>query len=371
MNKINTLRLFVVLNILLGSCAYASSMHSDDETRGGAASARPATWELLTSEDTIHVVHPASGLSFKQPQDRAAWDSQLNTAVREHGLKGGITTHLETVDFKALTGYFHPANTEEERAAALKACWDDPKVKAIQWARGGFGGSETLALLYDAGHRPERQIPVFGFSDATAYHLYYPDQPFFHAPMAATNSESLPFLDIGNKNSSLKPMVDILMGNLPEVSYNLSVCHLGAGIPITSFIVGGNMSVVFRHNGTPQQLKADGGILFLEDFGDELCYRSASVFFTAAIRTGVINRSTKALFLGKMPRLIETESTAADAIKTRLAKSGLSHIPILYSDGFGHGDVNGILPFKTPAVVEFSKNSDDKTTATITIQTRK
>ena len=80
--------------------------------------------------------------------------------------------------------HFQFAGTHAERAADLQAAIDDPDVRAIWCARGGYG---TVHLMEQLDHYHLRRDPkwIVGFSDITVLHNALHDIGFssLHAQM--------------------------------------------------------------------------------------------------------------------------------------------------------------------------------------------
>ena len=80
------------------------------------------------------------------------------------------------------------AGTDEERAAGYRALLVDPEVKAIVFARGGYGMAGALRHL-DAGEAARHPKIHCGFSDVTLLSawLLQAGVPSFHGPMVAAD----------------------------------------------------------------------------------------------------------------------------------------------------------------------------------------
>jgi muramoyltetrapeptide carboxypeptidase len=75
---------------------------------------------------------------------------------------------LEVVLGKTITAEYHIfAGTDEERAADLQAMLDNPDIKAVISARGGYGSARILDLV-DFSQFALHPKWVVGFSDITA-----------------------------------------------------------------------------------------------------------------------------------------------------------------------------------------------------------
>ena len=112
----------------------------------------------LEKGDTIGVVSPASPIAGKIP---SRFQRGIEN-IRKLGFKikiGGNATRI----------YGHVAGRPDERAEDLHAMFEDPKVKAIICAVGGYNSNELLELLdYNL---IKRNPKIFmGYSDITSLH---------------------------------------------------------------------------------------------------------------------------------------------------------------------------------------------------------
>ena len=161
--------------------------------------------------------------------------------------------------------HYQQAGTARQRAADLQAALEDPSVKAVWCARGGYG---TVHLLDHIEPEVFTRNPkwVVGFSDVTVLHntLHGLGLPSVHAQM--------PF-NIGSKSDDAR---ESLRRALFGEHLSISMRHpesapeprLGEG---EGTLVGGNLSLLYALRGTPFDIEPAGKILFIEDL-DELLY---------------------------------------------------------------------------------------------------
>lgn len=215
----------------------------------------PIVPPTLRPGDTIAIVPTARAIQPEELRDGIALAERWGLRVR---LGAGIGRKR-----------FQQAGDEHERAADLQAAIDDPEVKAIWCARGGYG---TVRVMPHVDLRPLRQRPkwLIGFSDVTVLHsaLTNLGVASLHGPM--------PFA-IGPKTEAAKEgLREVLFGG--DDGRSLSVIRS----PLTTenrpgtcegIITGGNLSVLYSLRGTPMDIDPRGRILFLEDL-DELRYHA-------------------------------------------------------------------------------------------------
>lgn len=155
------------------------------------------------------------------------------------------------------------AGPDALRRADLQHMLDNPEIKAILCARGGYG---TSRLLDEVDFSQFRQNPkwLIGFSDVTALHahLYTLGFESLHAIMPIL------FAREGSENA-IESLRRILFGE--PISYTTALHpfnRLGIG---TGDLVGGNLSILHTIIGTCSDFDYAGKILFLEDL-DEYLY---------------------------------------------------------------------------------------------------
>jgi muramoyltetrapeptide carboxypeptidase len=200
----------------------------------------------LSAGDTIAIVPTARSISSDELAAGVALAQSWGLKVR---LSAGVGRK-----------HFQQAGTIAQRTADLQATIDDPTVKAIWCARGGYG---TVHLMEGLDLSALRRAPkwIVGFSDITVLHntLQCMGIASLHAQM--------PF-NIASKTPACKETLrQALFGEAFTVSG-------GRGHRSGTFegeIVGGNLSLLYALRGTPFDIDPRGKILFLEDL-DELRY---------------------------------------------------------------------------------------------------
>jgi muramoyltetrapeptide carboxypeptidase len=177
---------------------------------------------------------------------------------------------LETWRLEALLGknLFRRRNSfagnDDQRASDFQQMLDNPSVKAILCARGGYG---TIRILDKLRFDVFRQYPkwIVGCSDITVLHTLMQKN---------LNTESLHaimprHISTGKKDlSSLDSLKNALFGNLKE--YNLKPDRHNRSGEASGILIGGNLSVLYSMRGTQLDIDTAGKILFLEDVGEYL-----------------------------------------------------------------------------------------------------
>jgi muramoyltetrapeptide carboxypeptidase len=157
------------------------------------------------------------------------------------------------------------SGSDEQRTADFQYMLDDPDIKAIFSARGGYGSVRIIDKL-DFSSFTEHPKWIVGYSDITVFHSHinrHTGVQTLHAGMPIN------FPPGGKMNSSLESMKTILQGENPE--YQISGHPFNRPGTARGILTGGNLSVLYSMSGTPSDIETGGKILFLEDL-DEYLY---------------------------------------------------------------------------------------------------
>lgn len=158
------------------------------------------------------------------------------------------------------------AGTDEERAQDFHEMIENPDIRGIFCARGGYGTGRIASML-DYEHIQAHPKIIWGYSDITYLHTAIRQQAgliTFHGPMIASDVSSEKF-DIPSAHS-----FDQLFHAQP-VTYDETISPLRviADGESSGPLVGGNLSVFMSTMGTPYEIDTTGAILFMEDIGED------------------------------------------------------------------------------------------------------
>lgn len=178
---------------------------------------------------------------------------------------------LADAGFKVRTGQrmFGAENqfsgSDNDRASDVQRMLDDPDVKAILCARGGYGTVRIIDKL-DFTEFVKHPKWVCGFSDVTVLHSHI-NQNFEIATLHS--SMPLSMKELPSDHRQITTLVKTLLGELP--TYHLEAHELNRNGNVEAEVVGGNLSILYSILGSESDLNTDGKILFLEDL-DEYLY---------------------------------------------------------------------------------------------------
>lgn len=140
---------------------------------------------------------------------------------------------------------------------------DDPEVKAIWCARGGYG---TVRII--------DQIDFSNFQKKPKWILGYSDMTILHSDLNNLGIESLHAQTAVSIAKSTAETADsirrVIFGNPFSIEVE-NTSSLGRYGKAKGEVVGGNLSILYSTCGSPSHIKTDGKILFIEDL-DEYLY---------------------------------------------------------------------------------------------------
>lgn len=209
----------------------------------------------LQAGDMIGITSPASYISLDDIQPAV----QL---MQSWGFKVEVG---KTVGKRSYT----LGGTDEERAADLQYMLDNPEIKAIMCARGGYGAVRIIDAL-DFNRFAAQPKWMIGFSDITLLHSHI-HQNYHIATLHSKMCNSFP--------------ADWLLAEPIQVETILSIKQALTGekkvytSPASAFnrlgkaegaLVGGNLSLIASLTGSRSDISTKGKILFLEDTHERL-----------------------------------------------------------------------------------------------------
>lgn len=157
------------------------------------------------------------------------------------------------------------AGSDEQRLNDLQQMLDDPTVKAIICARGGYGTVRIIDLI-DFSLFIKNPKWIIGYSDITVLHSHI-HQNFDIETLHATMPLNFP--SDGKDNDSLKTLRTALTGE--KLSYNIFHDKYFRKGEASGIIIGGNLSLLYALSGTTSDIETFGKIMFIEDL-DEYLY---------------------------------------------------------------------------------------------------
>ena len=157
---------------------------------------------------------------------------------------------------------FQLGGSDEERAADFQAQLDNPEIKAIWIARGGYGSVRIIDKLnFDKFLQNPRWI--VGFSDITVLHSH------INTLGVSTIHGIMPYTVPNTIETSIESLKKALFGE--SLSYEISSHSDNRIGKTTGELVGGNLSIIYSLLGSESSIDTNGKILYIEDL-DEYLY---------------------------------------------------------------------------------------------------
>ncbi len=156
------------------------------------------------------------------------------------------------------------AGTDDERLNDLQKGLDNPSIKAIWSARGGYG---LVRIIDDLDFTKFKLHPkwIVGYSDITVLHnkIHNLGYQTIHGQMPGTLD-----LDNPDQKESTNTLYKALFGK--KIKYKLPSSNNNRTGQSSGPIIGGNLSIVYSMLGSDTSLDTTNKILFLEDVSEPL-----------------------------------------------------------------------------------------------------
>lgn len=239
------------------------------------------------------------------------------------------------------------SGSDQERAGLIVDLLKNDDVKAILFARGGYGSIRTV-----------EHIPVELFLNHPKWLVGYSDITVFHNLMSKLGIQSMHatmpinFPKNGVANSSVISLVDALMGHGTKV--NIEPHCLNIRGEAKGILTGGNLSVLYSLAGTPMDLIPEGRILFIEDL-DEYLYHIDRMMMNLKV-SGKLSKIAGLVVGGMSDMRDNTIPWGHSAYDTVVEVMKGYDIPVAFGFPAGHQEPN--LAMTMGAMVELKVNED-------------
>jgi len=217
------------------------------------------------------------------------------------------------------------AGTVEQRIDGLQAMIDNPNMKALIAARGGYGGAQIVDKI---DFTPLKENPkwLVGYSDVTVMHSAINNLGIatIHGAMGTT---------ISTNETTDATLKDALFGTHQKVSIPTnSNCIKGKS---EGRLVGGNLSIIYSLAGTVADLNMKDCILFFEDTG-EANYAIDRMLNNLRL-SGKLSQ-IKGVIVGQMSKTTQGSDLPINEIILNIFSD--LNIPVMYGLNSGHDQPN-------------------------------
>jgi len=275
---------------------------------------------FLKAGDIIGITAPAGYITSEE----------IRSAVQKMESWGYKIQIGETINKRDFTF----GGTDEERTKDFQQMLDDPKIKAIMCARGGYGVVRIIDKLNWEKFKAKPKW-IIGFSDVTVFHSHlnknfgiasihskmcnsFPDDWSLAEPIQIETIEAIQLALSGKKMKyTVTPNPQNKLGTADGV------------------LIGGNLKMLETLAGTKSDINTAGKILFVEDTG-EYMYSIDRMFWNLK-RTGKLSQ-LKGLIVGGFKIKVDEDSddfgkTLQDVV---LEKVKAYHYPVCFDFPVGH-----------------------------------
>lgn len=248
-------------------------------------------------------------------------------------------------NIRAKNGYV--AGTDQQRLDDIHQMFENPNIRAVWCARGGYGCTRLLpAIQYDLIRANPKVL--IGYSDITALHLAIHQRTglvTFHGPVAGSDFTEYTARHVravlmeGRAPYVINPIENHGTVKNPELYQPLVINQGKARGPL----FGGNLSLLAAMAGTEFQLDATDKLVFMEDI-DEKPYR-VDRMLTQLRQSAQLDKAAGfglGIFAGCIPEPGDESLSLAETVLDRL--SDLQK-PGVYGLTFGHISNQCTLPF--------------------------
>lgn len=273
----------------------------------------------LQKGDTVAIIATARKISQEEIQPAV-------TFLESCGLSVLLGKNIFAIDNQY-------AGTTAQRTEDLQWAFNDPKIKAIIIARGGYG---TVKLIEHIDLTEFKKHPkwLVGYSDVTVLHSA------IHNIGIASLHATMP-INFTKNEEATKSLIDSLFGKSNAI--NIETSSLNKPGTSKATLVGGNLSLLFALNGTTIDIDTTNKILFIEDL-DEYLYHIDRMMMQLKLSGKLKN--LKGLIVGGMTDMKDNtvpfgktaEEIILDAVKDY-------NYPVCFNFPAGHIDRNLALCF--------------------------
>lgn len=209
----------------------------------------------LKTGDTVGICCPAGYISLEDIQPSLL-------TLKEWGFNVKIGDTIGKKDFTF-------GGTDEERLNDLQQMLDDKTIKAILFARGGYGG---VRIIDQIDFKKFKHAPkwIIGFSDATVFHSHI-NENYRIATIHSKMCNSFPS-DWSKAEATQKETIESINQCLKgeKMKYLFTPNEKNKTGLATGELVGGNLKTLESLAGSESDIHTKDKILFVEDTGEYL-----------------------------------------------------------------------------------------------------
>lgn len=278
----------------------------------------------LQKGDTIAIVAPAGIL-----KNRQATIKKAKNLIESWGLFVVLGDNL----FK--NGH-HFAGSDMERTSDFQKALDNPHIKAIWAARGGYG---SVRILDKLNYEKFKKNPkwIIGYSDITAFHNHINNLGVetIHGMMATSLEE--------NPEEIIETIVSFkkaLFGQ--KIYYNIPSSEFNKKGIVEGQLLGGNLAILSSMLGSESQLNTNRKILFIEEIGE---YKYGIDRMLQSLKRAGYFENVSGLIVGNFSSIKKNSTKWGSSIEQLILDVVPKNIPVLFDFPAGHKADNRALIF--------------------------
>lgn len=217
------------------------------------------------------------------------------------------------------------AGADWQRATDFQEMLDNPNIKAIWAAKGGYGTVRIVDRI-DFNNFKKKPKWIVGFSDVTVMHSHINNMDIgtLHAIMAISAKTASP--------EAIESFRKALFGE--KLEYHIPHHNFNKNGKASGELVGGNLSVLYSIQGSKSAVDMKGKILFLEDL-DEYLYHIDRMMMNMK-RNGSLD-GVKGIIIGGMTSMNDNDIPwGKDALEIIQDIVKDYKIPVAYNFPAGH-----------------------------------
>ena len=289
----------------------------------------------LSTGDQVGIISTARKITAEELQPAIK-------VLNQWGLEVKLGKHI-------YADYHQFAGTDQQRLEDLQDMLDNPEIKAVICARGGYG---TVRLIDAVDFTAFRKNPkwIVGYSDITVLHSHIHNLGFetLHATMPIN------FPKNGMENQALQSLRKALFEG--ELEYLFSGFYLNSHISnsVQAPVTGGNLSMLYSLLGSASSLDSRGKILFFEDL-DEYLYHIDRMMWN--LKRNHYFDDLKAVIVGGLSDMndntIPFGFTAEEIVSQHFAEV---KYPVIFNFPAGHIEDNRAIILGRKALLESAGN---------------
>ena len=244
------------------------------------------------------------------------------------------------------TKNFQLSGTAQERATDFQDHLDDPDIKAIWCARGGYGTVQIIDLI-DFSRFEKSPKWIIGYSDITVLHSH------IHSFGIETLHASMP-IDIHKKSEPSRSSLEALIFGKPFSYEAITNSKNRSGI-CDGEVIGGNLSILYSLLGSKSAIDTAGKILIIEDL-DEYLYHIDRMLQNLK-RNGYFDKLA-GLIIGSMSDIHDHDDPFGTDVQQVIYDITKSYdFPVAFNFPIGHDTDNQAIIFGKKAKLEVNENT--------------